>query len=513
MCLLHRVIASRARVFPNKSAIVLDGVATSYKTFQQQVSYTASVLRNLRVTPGSRVGLYSSVSVELIAAYLGVLEVGAVTAAVHHTLSRIKLIHQLKHSGARVLITDCTEDLPGLMEAVGLEWILLTCPCTSLPHRVIQLSDATSVRLELPNPDISGTCEDPEWPTSIFYTSGSSNNPKGVLVNHRIMIDVTRRVTAYLANTANDRILSYSTLASDYGVYNIMMPLYIGGTAVIESQPATTAEDVVAVVEREGVTAMHVFPPIFSLLAHSSPDWEARVRSLRYISSSGQSLYARHIQQFRKAFPQVLIFSSYGLTECKRVSYLPPEEIDRRPASVGKPLPGVNVYLVDEGGRAIDYPGKVGELLVASSYLMLEYWNMPEANAVSIVRDAFGHSRLFRTGDLFKQDAQGYLYYVARKDDVFARSAWKVNPREIEQCLATHHAVAEVLVVPVEDELAGHVPRAYVVLESGKAQTSEQDLIEHCKASLDWHMVPANCVFADALPKTHSGKLSTKVLI
>ena len=357
MPLFHQVIASNANAYPSKPAIVLDGVGTSYQVLQQQTDDIASLLQTLGTTPGNRVGLYSAISVELIAAYLGILQAGAVTAAIHHTLSRVKLIHQLKHSGSRLLITDCTDDLPGLIEAAGLEWVLLTSPCPVLPPQVIQLSDAISKPWQLGGTKNPPLIEDPEWPTSIFYTSGSSFNPKGVLVNHRIMLAVSRQVTAYLHNTPDDRILSYSTLASDYGVYNVMMPLFVGATSVIESQPATTAEDVLAVVEREGVTAMHVFPPVFFLLANSGPHWGARVPSLRYISSSGQALYIRHIQQIRQALPRVQIFSSYGLTECKRVSYLPPEEIDQRPASVGKPLPGVSLYLVDERERAIDQPG------------------------------------------------------------------------------------------------------------------------------------------------------------
>ncbi|MCO1620668.1 MAG: class I adenylate-forming enzyme family protein [Pseudomonas alloputida] len=513
MPLFHKVIADNANAYPSKSAIVLDGVATSYRVLQQQADDIASLLPTLGITPGDRVGLYSAISVQLVAAYLGILQAGAVTAAIHHTLSRARLIHQLKHSGARLLITDCTDDLPGLIKAVGLEWVLLTTPSAVLPPQVIQMSDALSRPSQKAATRHPPLIEDPERSTSIFYTSGSSFNPKGVLVNHRIMLAASRQVTAYQQNTPDDRVLSYSTLASDYGVYNVMMPLVVGATSVIESQPATTAEDILAVVEREEVTAVHVFPPLFFLLANTGPHWDARVPSLRYISSSGQALYTRHIQKIRQALPRVRIFSNYGLTECKRVSYLPPEELDQRPASVGKPLPGVCLYLVDERGRAIDQPGEVGELLVTSDYLMLEYWNMPEANAMAFLHNAFGHPRLFRTGDLFKRDAQGYLYYVARKDDVFARNIWKVNPQEIEQCLASHPAVAEVLVVPVADESAGHVPKAYVVLETDHIQTIEQSLRDHCIAQLDWHMVPAYYVFLEALPKTDSGKFSARGLI
>lgn len=513
MQLFHQVIAHNASRYPTKPAVILDGQATSYQQLQHRADDIASLLPRLGIAPGDRVGLYAPISIDLIASYLGLLKAGAITAATHHTLSRAKLIHQLKHSGARVLITDCTDDLPGLIDEAGLELVLLTVAVPVAVPKVTVFADAIAAHGANSQATRPALADDPERPTSIFYTSGSTFKPKGVLVNHRIMLAACERVTAYLQNTADDRILSYSTLASDYGVYNVMMPLYAGATSIIESRPAGSAEDVLMVVEREGATAMHVFPPVFFLLANTGPHWQARVPGLRYISSSGQALYSRHIQRIREALPQVRIFSNYGLTECKRVSYLPPDEIDRRPTSVGKPLPGVSVYLVDEQGRCIDQPGQVGELLVTSDYLMLEYWNMPEANADAFVHDAFGHCRLYRTGDLFKQDAEGYLYYVARKDDVFARNIWNVNPREIEQCLASHPAVAEVLVVPVADESAGHVPRACIVLDADHGQTSEQALLEHCKAHLDWHMVPAQWLFLDALPKTDSGKFTAKGLI
>jgi acyl-coenzyme A synthetase/AMP-(fatty) acid ligase len=513
MQLFHEVIASNAHRYPTKPAIVLDGQSTSYQELQKRVDDIASVLPTLGILPGDRVGLYAPISIDLIASYLGLLRVGAITAATHHTLSRTRLIHQLKHAGARVLITDCTDDLPGLIDEAGLELVLLTIPVQIAIPRVIQLTEALAGRGGETHAVVSTLTDNPERPTSIFYTSGSTFSPKGVLVNHRIMLAACSQVTAYLRNTSQDRILSYSTLASDYGVYNVMMPLYAGATSVVETWPAASAEDVLAIVEREGVTAMHVFPPVFFLLSNIGPAWRARIPSLRYISSSGQALHRRHIQRIRQALPQVQIFSNYGLTECKRVSYLAPEEVDHRPTSVGKPLPGVSLYLVDEQDRVIEETGQVGELLVTSDYLMLEYWNMPEANEKAFLHNAFGHSRLYRTGDLFKQDAEGYLYHVARKDDVFARNIWNVNPREIEQFLASHPAVAEVLVVPIADESAGQVPKACIVLDIGHLQTSQQTLIDYCKEHLDWHMVPTQCVFLDALPKTDSGKFAAKGLI
>lgn len=273
MQLFHQVIADNARRYPTKPAIILDGQATSYRELQQRVDDIASLLATLGILPGDRLGLYAPISIDLIASYLGMLQAGVITAATHHTLSRTKLIHQLKHSGARVLITDCTDDLPDLINEAGLELVLLTVPIPTAIPGVIQLAEAVSGYRDEVSAVASLLTNDPERPTSIFYTSGSTFNPKGVLVNHRIMLAASSRVTAYLGNEADDRILSYSTLASDYGVYNVMMPLYAGATSVIESRPAGSAEEVLAVVEREAVTAMHVFPPVFCLLANAGPEW------------------------------------------------------------------------------------------------------------------------------------------------------------------------------------------------------------------------------------------------
>lgn len=511
MPLFHEVIADNAIRYPDKCAIALDATHYSYAELLARTTQIAQVLISSGVRPGDRVALYSPICFDLIAAFLGVLRVGAITVATHPTYSRQKLLYQLAHTEAKVLITQGCSGLEHLSRDAGLQQIILIGATEAVAPDCIHLDQAVlaphAQNATLPQLD------DDTLPTSIFYTSGSTFNPKGVVVNHRIMGAATASVTEYLENTRDDVILSYSTLASDYGVYNVLMPLYVGGTAVIESQPATCADDILHVAEREGVTGMHVFPPVFFLLANTGSHWKDRLPHLRYISSSGQPLYVRHIQRIRAALPSVKIFSNYGLTECKRVSYLPPDEIDKRPSSVGKPLPGVQAFIVDEEGQRITKPGIIGELWVGSDYLMLEYWKMPVVTDQAIKKNTFGQPRLYRTGDLFKFDAQGFLYYVARKDDVFARNIWNVNPREIEQCLASHPNVAQVVVVPVADESAGFVPKACVVLEPGHGPGCETALLEHCKALLDWHMVPAQWAFMDELPLTDSGKTTGKGLV
>lgn len=508
MPLYHDVIKKNAINYPDKCAIALDAVHYSYEELHVRTLKIAHVLMANGVQPGDRVALYSPICIDLIAAYLAVLHVGAITAATHPTYSREKLVYQLKHTGARVLITHPFEALETLCLETDLTRIILIGNEETQHPKVISLDLAVSAlqALDTTLPEL----QDDTCVTSIFYTSGSTFNPKGVVVNHRIMVAATTSVTTYLNNTPDDVILSYSTLASDYGVYNILMPLYFGGTSVIESRQPQVAEDVLEVAKRERVTGIHIFPPIFFLLANMKEYWQRQLPALRYISSSGQPLYSRHIKRIRAALPDISIYSNYGMTECKRVSYLPPEDIDEHPTSVGKPLPGVKAFIISDQGELVLQPNIIGELWVTSDYLMLGYWKMPKATSAAIKNHVFGEEKLYRTGDLFKMDERGFLYYIARKDDVFARNIWNVNPREIEQCLASHPAVAQVVVVPVADESAGFLPKACVVLERGYDSSCEAALHEHCKQLMDWHMVPAQWAFMDRLPQTDSGKTSGK---
>lgn len=512
MSLFHDVIYKNAKRFPEKTALIIDRKAISYRELRTLANRTATTLMRLGVKSGDSVGLYASISIELVACFLALLQIGAITAATHHTLSREKLIQQLKDAKARILITDSTTNLEPLAFEAGLDLTFLLKPYQSRSELIVNLQAALDEQVGINDHECARDRITDDRPTSIFYTTGSTFNPKGVLVNHQIMLAASEAVTRYLEIQPSDRVFSYSTLASDYGVYNILMPLYVGATSIIESQAPTTADDVLQIVESYHVTAMHVFPPVFFLIAGADSHWRSRVNHLRYISSSGQALYPKHIRKIRALFPELKIFSNYGLTECKRVSFLDPAEIDARPDSVGKPLEEVAAFLVDDHDDLISEAGVVGELLVGSEYLMLGYWERPDDNRKSILDNTFGQRRLYRTGDLFRRDAEGFLYYVARKDDVFTRNVWNVNPREIEQCLISHPAVSEAVVKPIADESAGHVPKAFVVLEKNSGYLTGQDLIEYCKRHIDWHMVPTECVLVSSLPRSDSGKSTTKGL-
>ncbi|WP_088580763.1 class I adenylate-forming enzyme family protein [Burkholderia ubonensis] len=502
---LDEAIAQQAQRFPDKSALVVDGQSTSYEVLERQVDHAARILVALGIRAGDRVGLFASFSPTIVAVYLGCLRIGAITAATHHTLSDDKLIHQLRHAGARVLVTDRIDSLASIADAAALAHVVALASTRERDARLVSFDAIDPSHVALPDRDFSV-----EQATSIFYTTGSTSAPKGVLVNHRIMMSACAAVTSYLQMGSDDVVMSYSTLASDYGVYNVLMPLYCGGTSVVELKAPESPEDVLAVIEREEVTALHVFPPVIFVLSRAAPAWAPRVKSLRYLSSSGQALHPKHIDKIRAALPNVLFYSNYGMTECKRISFLPPQELLRKPTSVGKPLPGVSVLLVDDNGSPIVEADRPGELWVSAPFTMLEYWAMPDETAAVFAVAPDGQTML-RTGDLFRFDTDGDLHYVARRDDIFVRSAWNVSPRDIEHCLASHPAVAEAIVVPVPDESAGHLPKAFVVLEPGQS-VSDGELADYCRQRVDWHMVPIAFEIVGQLPRSQSGKSTRKGL-
>jgi acyl-CoA synthetase (AMP-forming)/AMP-acid ligase II len=470
----------------------------------------AVALAHQGIAAGERVLVHAESSAESLAAVLGILRASCVVSTVHHSFDKRKLDLQLRDSGAAALFTDRADRLDGLFEGpAALRRVVLVGPApaaAAADERIVRFE-----QLEAPAGASGDRPCDAQAIAAIFYTSGSSSQPKGVAVTHRSMAAAFDSVTGYFGNTPDDVVLSYSSLTSDYGFHNAMMPLAYGGTVVLERALPTSHEQIVETIDAHGVTGLQVFPPIVIQLCQASDPDLRRLAALRYVSSSGQRLPPKYIARLRQVLPGLTIFSNYGLTECKRVAYLPMDKIDSKPASVGIPAPGVRTYLVGDDGLLVRRAGVVGELVVASEMLMQGYWNMPEASARVLRHGLFGEERVLFTGDLFKTDEEGLLYYVSRRDEVFARNMLKVNPREIEQALLDHEGIAEAAVVPVAHETAGHVPKAIVVLAQGATPTHEE-ILAHCAARLDWHMVPADIEFVPALPLTLTGKTSTRAL-
>lgn len=261
---------------------------------------------------------------------------------------------------------------------------------------------------------------------------------------------------------------------------------------------------------RERATGFPGVPTIFAIMLRLKDIEQYKFNSLRYITNTAAALPLSHIKKIKELFPKVKLYSMYGLTECNRVSYLPPDEIDRKPTSIGKGMPNEEVYIVNEQGNRVG-PGEIGELVVRGANVMIGYWEMPEKTSRCLRPGYFPGERVLYTGDLFKMDDEGYLYFIARKDDIIKCRGEKISPKEIENVLYSLDGIIEAAVVGIPDEILGQAVKAYVALETNSKLT-EKDILRYCSQHLENLMIPKYVEIMESLPKTQTGKINKKEL-
>jgi acyl-CoA synthetase (AMP-forming)/AMP-acid ligase II len=304
--------------------------------------------------------------------------------------------------------------------------------------------------------------------------------------------------------TGEDVIMCALPLAFDYGLYQILMGFMVGATVVLErsfSFPMKILETMAS----EAVTVFPGVPTMFSMIMGLNNLSQFDLRRLRMITNTAAALSERHIQELRALFPRATLFSMYGLTECKRVTYLPPDQLDIRPTSVGRGMPNEEVWLVDEQGKRLPN-GSTGELVIRGSNVMRGYWEKPEHTARRLKLGPNPGEMVLYSGDLFRTDEEGFLYFVARKDDIIKSRGEKVSPKEVENVLYGLDGVQDATVVGVPDEMLGQAIKAFVVLRPG-CKYSEKDVIRHCQGRLESFMVPKHVTIVPELPKTDTGKI------
>jgi acyl-CoA synthetase (AMP-forming)/AMP-acid ligase II len=338
---------------------------------------------------------------------------------------------------------------------------------------------------------------------ALIYTSGSTGDPKGVMLTHRNMLTAATSITTYVGNVEDDVILGVLPLAFDYGLYQMIMAFRMGARLLLE-RSFTYPADVLQRVVEEKVTGFPGVPTIFAILAERKT-MKYDFSNVRYVTNTAAALSEKHIGALREIFPKARVFSMYGLTECKRCTYLPPEDIDRKPTSVGIAIPNTELWLVGEDGQRLG-PGEVGQLVIRGATVMRGYWEKPEETAKKLRPGPLPGEMVLYTGDLCRLDEDGYLYFVARMDDIIKSRGEKVAPKEVESAIVNIDGVKEVAVIGVPDEILGQAIKAFVVLEEG-ATLTDRALLKECQARLENFMVPKFVEFVTELPKTMTGKI------
>ncbi len=511
--LLHDYVHDSARRLPDKTALVAGDQRLTYAVIEARSNALAHALVRRGVARGDRVIVLMENGAEATIAFWAVLKANAIVSMVHPHTKADKLAYLLNDCRARALVTSAQLSpafVPAAERSEHLAAIVVAGGFDPARHawdaRVVGWSEALGgERSDAPPPR---RCIDVDL-ASIIYTSGSTGEPKGVMLTHRNMLTAATSITTYLENVEDDVILGCLPMSFDYGLYQMIMAFRMGARVVLEKS-FTYPTKVLETVAREKVTGLPGVPTMFAMLTEMKNIRDFDLTAIRYVTNTAAALPPKHIRALRELFPQAKVFSMYGLTECKRCTYLPPADVDRKPESVGIAIPNTELWIVDEEDRPVG-PNVVGQLVIRGATVMKGYWEKPEETAKKLRPGPIPGEQVLYTGDLCRLDDEGYLHFVGRTDDIIKTRGEKVAPKEIEAILHAFPGVVEAAVIGIPDPILGQAPVAFVVLEEGKT-LRETELRRFCQERLESFMVPARFEQRPALPKSDNGKIDRRAL-
>ncbi|MFT4517698.1 MAG: acyl-CoA ligase (AMP-forming) (exosortase A-associated) [Halioglobus sp.] len=517
--LIHQFIARSALVTPNAPAVLFKDKSYTYAQLQSEVEAVANALLSLGVGAGERVGVYLPKQPETVFGLFGAAAAGACFVPINPLLKPRQLAHIMPHCNVRVLITSA----PRL---AALTQVLANCPdlqAVVLVENTVP-ENAADIGLPLMGYDefrqLAGTGEphrriDTDM-TAILYTSGSTGNPKGVVLSHRNMVAGAESVASYLANTASDRILAVLPLSFDAGLSQLTTSFSVGACVVLMDY--LLPRDVIRAVAKFQVTGLAAVPPLWNQLRDLPWPAEA-VESLRYITNTGGAMPVPTTQALQQALPNTDIFLMYGLTEAFRSTYLSPDQVAIRPESMGKAIPNAEILVINEEGRecAANEPG---ELVHRGALVSLGYWN-----DVAKTQERFkpcptqpseipSSELVVFSGDQVVRDEEGYLYFISRKDEMIKTSGYRVSPTEVEEIAYASGLIGAAAALGISHAALGQA----IVLVATPAEGAAADedltaaLLAHCRKELPNFMVPAAIIARDALPHNQNGKIDRRSL-
>lgn len=507
--LVFEMITASARRTPTAVALREGGKDTSYAELQAEIRQAVNLFLGLELQRAERVAVYLEKRIDTVVAMFGASAAGGVFVPVNPLLKPEQVGHILIDCNVRILVMS-PERLellrPVLAHCRDLRAIVL------VGDRPVEPVDGLEVvnwgeRLTVPDhPPFRVIDSDM---AAILYTSGSTGRPKGVVLSHRNIVAGADSVSQYLGNTPDDRILSVLPLSFDYGLNQLTTAFRVGACAVLMNY--LLPRDVIRTVERERITGLAAVPPLWVQLAQL--EWPASVTEhLRYITNSGGHMPRPTLDALRAKLPQTRPFLMYGLTEAFRSTYLPPEEVDARPDSMGKAIPNAEILVVHEDGTPCA-PGEPGELVHRGVHVALGYWNDPEKTAERY-RPAPGQlaglvipELAVWSGDTVKMDEEGFFYFMGRRDEMIKTSGYRVSPTEVEDVVYATGLVAEVAATGVAHPVLGQAVVLVIYAPDGDNEVADR-LLAACKQKLPGFMVPAKIeTRPDPLPRNANGKI------
>ncbi len=498
---LGQMLAETAAKTPDKTAIIFHDQNTSYRDFDARANQVANGLIQLGVQPGDRVALYIHNLPIFMEAYYGILRVGASVVPLNVLYKAGEVEYILKDSGARAILTFgpfAPVALAAAANAPELRHVIVAAaeemPGATLWRTAFADQPATAPQVAVQDEDVAVIC----------YTSGTTGHPKGAMLTHRNLISNLNQCSAIeTISTRPDDVVWLALPLFHIYAMNVAMNLAVKNGAsmvLIERFDLTSSLDAI---QKNRCTVLYGAPPMFVGWAQVPTLKDYDLSSVRYIASGAAALPVRIMELF-EGLAGVPISEGYGLTEASPVVTSNAAGPVTKPGTVGPAIPGCEVKIVDEAGNEVAH-GVMGEVICRGPNIMKGYWKQPQATAEAL-RDGWLH-----TGDLGTMDDDGYVTIADRIKDMIIVSGYNVYPREVEETLFKHPAVADAAVVQYPDPYQGESVMAYVVRKEG-ATATEQEIIDYCRGQLAVFKCPRKVVFRDALPKNNTGKVLRREL-
>ena len=523
--LVHDLLFEAARRAPGAEALVHGARRLDYAALAEVVRGAAGALLRQGLGRQERLAVYLEKNPENVTAMFGAAAAGATFVPVNPLLKPEQVAYILADCDVAVLVTSL-ERLrllkPALAGCPALRLVLLTgLAADAAPPQWPELPGlrlrgwdelmAASASLGAEGAVAPHRCVDADM-AAIMYTSGSTGKPKGVVLSHRNLVAGAHSVAEYLENAPADRILAVLPLSFDYGLSQLTTGFRAGATVVLLNH--LLPQDVLRAVRDERITGLAGVPPLWRQLA--GLNWPADC-TLRYLTNSGGVMPRPTLDALRRALPAARPFLMYGLTEAFRSTYLPPEELERRPDSMGRAIPNAEIMVLRPDGSECD-ADEPGELVHRGALVGMGYWNDPVNTALRyrVLAPRVAGLTLPEiavwSGDTVRKDAEGFLYFIGRSDEMIKTSGYRVSPAEIEEVVYARQQVAEAAAFGVPHPALGQAIVVVASVRDGVALTPEE-LLAACRPELPGYMLPARIViWPESLPRNPNGKIDRKQL-
>jgi long-chain acyl-CoA synthetase len=498
--MLHSLLDDSDAKFPLNTALIFEGKCYTYTELRRLTRTLSAAFLEQGVQSGDRVAFLLANCLEIVICYYACFKIGAIAVPLNVRFPAELLHYAINHSGARLLVSE-----PSLFSQI--EKIRPSLSGVKQYYLTSRASEFEGVRsfqeLLQASPTSRAEAFSGNGPAAIYYTSGTTGLPKAVVHSHASLARATQIQIDQIAVTSADSTLILFPICYLIGFGSQILPFHRGGgTCVL--LPRFEPSAALAAIETYKPTKTYGFPKLYNDLINC-PDASAyNIKSLNFCFSAGEAIAVAIQERFKQLFG-IEITEGCGMTELQIYCMNPPYG-QKKIGSIGKPIAGMELTLIDDSGRSISTPRQVGEMIVRGGSMTSGYWQDPELTSETI-KDGW-----FHTGDLAYRDEQGYYWFVSRKSEIIKTEAGLVSPIEVEGALYAHPAVLEAGAIGVPDAFGGEVPQAYVVCHRDSPPVSESQLIDFMKSRLPGYKVPARIIFTDSLPHGPTGKIDRKTL-